>query len=515
MNRDLDACGFPLCKGDIMARNPRWCLTLREWRGAFDDWIRNTDPEALLHASIFFDFRPLAGERSWRAGCATRCWRRPGEPRFLPRMAQAALQARPPLGLLADFSADELDLKRAGARPFVDAARVLALGIGSAETGTAARLQRGERGHRGGGLPLPPDAAPAARSNRVRVAELNDIDRRVLKGAFRQASCCSSASRWTTGYELVPAHAARRGALGGGRLRDQRPRRRARPAAVGRRGGGARRAGPDLAEFFQAKVRQAAPSARENILIHGIGGDAQRAGRRWPRSSRRCTRSSASACRWRSMRRSTPRCCAATGSGPRRNGSTSPRSRRRCSRRRAAPTARSSTGCAAFGIAPRARHDALGDAFAAAQLLLVALSEAKRQRVETVEGLREAAIQGSYDRDLVAVAAALGEAEVRGELQHVAVRFQDVPDQRLVLRRARRVAQPLEQRAAQALGLPVVGDGQREFGGEAVLVGRVAADGDELVLPERDQRELAVVVELGEAREHARGKLRQVLHEAL
>ena len=35
-----------------------------------------------------------------------------------------------------------------------------------------------------------------------------------------------------------------------------------------------------------------------------------------------------------------------------------------------------------------ARHDALGDAFATAQLLLVLLAEAKRQRLETVEDLR-------------------------------------------------------------------------------------------------------------------------------
>jgi DNA polymerase-3 subunit epsilon len=45
----------------------------------------------------------------------------------------------------------------------------------------------------------------------------------------------------------------------------------------------------------------------------------------------------------------------------------------------------------AFGIPARARHDALGDAFATAQLLLVALAEAKRQRVASVEDLREAA----------------------------------------------------------------------------------------------------------------------------
>ena len=46
---------------------------------------------------------------------------------------------------------------------------------------------------------------------------------------------------------------------------------------------------------------------------------------------------------------------------------------------------------AVFGIAPLARHDALGDAFAAAQLLLVLLAAARRQGVATLEGLQAAA----------------------------------------------------------------------------------------------------------------------------
>jgi hypothetical protein len=42
------------------------------------------------------------------------------------------------------------------------------------------------------------------------------------------------------------------------------------------------------------------------------------------------------------------------------------------------------------------RHDALGDAFSTAQLLLVALAEAKRQGVDTVEGLRAAQRAGRW-----------------------------------------------------------------------------------------------------------------------
>jgi CBS domain-containing protein len=189
VNRNLDACGFPLCKGDIMARNPRWCLTLDKWRAQFDAWIRETDGEALLNASVFFDFRPLAGDARLAGALRDSVLAQTRANRtFCRAMAETALRTRPPLGLIKDFTAAELDLKLLGSRPFVDAARVLALGAGSPETGTAARL-------RGAGERTPVEAFHYIQSlrlkgegNRIRVGELNDIERRVLKGAFRQAA---------------------------------------------------------------------------------------------------------------------------------------------------------------------------------------------------------------------------------------------------------------------------------------------------------------------------------------
>jgi signal-transduction protein with cAMP-binding, CBS, and nucleotidyltransferase domain len=58
INEALDACGFPLCTGQVMASNPQWCLDLHEWRQRFAGWIIEGDPQALLNASIFFDLRP-------------------------------------------------------------------------------------------------------------------------------------------------------------------------------------------------------------------------------------------------------------------------------------------------------------------------------------------------------------------------------------------------------------------------------------------------------------------------
>jgi CBS domain-containing protein len=189
VNRNLDACGFPLCKGDIMARNPRWCLSPAEWRGVFDGWIRNTDPQALLGASIFFDFRPLAGDARLAGALRDQVLSQTrGNRAFCRALAQSALESRPPLGLLADFTADELDLKLAGVRPFVDAGRVLALAAGAAQTGTAERLRGAREAAAVDAFHYVQTLRLKGGGNRVRVADLTPIDRRVLKEAFRQGA---------------------------------------------------------------------------------------------------------------------------------------------------------------------------------------------------------------------------------------------------------------------------------------------------------------------------------------
>ncbi len=213
VNEGLDRCGFPLCKGGVMAGNPLWCLEMTEWKRIFGNWLRNPQPEALLNANIFFDFRPLWGEvdlakqlRDWLAQELK------GKTNFLHAMAVNALSSGPPLGLIADFvtsgSGDEantIDLKSGGTRPFVDAARILALASGVDATSTMHRLRlAGERLH------TPASEMDAmieafqfvqlmrlrhqqqcgeesGSPNRIDPDKLNALERRVLKETFRQA----------------------------------------------------------------------------------------------------------------------------------------------------------------------------------------------------------------------------------------------------------------------------------------------------------------------------------------
>jgi CBS domain-containing protein len=214
VNDWLAACGFPLCKGEIMAGNPKWCLSLEEWQGTFSEWLFRGDAPVLLNASIFFDFRALAGDVS--LALSLREWlneRIKGNRRFLKLMTLNALGNRPPLGLVRDFVTDgegdaagTLDLKINGATLFVDAARIFALAAGATDTPTVARLRAAaaewkldeaevggwiEAFHHVQQLRLRLHQQQLAHdlplTNRVAPSDLSTLDRTFLKESLRQA----------------------------------------------------------------------------------------------------------------------------------------------------------------------------------------------------------------------------------------------------------------------------------------------------------------------------------------
>jgi CBS domain-containing protein len=214
LNEALDACGYPLCRGNIMAGNPRWCASLSEWRRTFAGWIDLGDPQALLHSAVFFDFRPVHGDpalASQLRGWLTRYAADHG--RFLLQMAVNAQNNQPPLGLVRDFvltgtgeHADSIDLKINGVQPFVEAARIYSLAAGVPETGTVARLRGVAKARRIADSEVGAwiEAFRFLQQLRVRLNfeqyrqrrplhnyldpdTLNALDRRILKEAFREA----------------------------------------------------------------------------------------------------------------------------------------------------------------------------------------------------------------------------------------------------------------------------------------------------------------------------------------
>jgi CBS domain-containing protein len=215
VNGALDACGYPLCKGNVMAGNPDCCLTLAEWRARFERWMDGGTPEDLLNASIYFDLRPIAGARALAAPLRETILRRARElPRFRKMLADNSLRAKPALNWRGALDAKEegaaawVDLKLGGTALFVDAARLLALAHGVDGTSTRERLlgaaaalgQSGQSLDEAEGWAgafevlqmlrlhqqIRPDADAAA-PNRVDINRLGAIDRRLLKEALHAA----------------------------------------------------------------------------------------------------------------------------------------------------------------------------------------------------------------------------------------------------------------------------------------------------------------------------------------
>ncbi|WP_392664662.1 DUF294 nucleotidyltransferase-like domain-containing protein [Amaricoccus sp. B4] len=214
VNHDLDACGFTLCPGNIMARNPECCLTYEEWRLRFARWVNQSTPENLLNATIFFDFRPLWGPREPVRELRRAMFGLIGpNGLFRRQMAANAMRNTPPLGMIRDFrlsgkgeEANTLDLKVNGVTLFIDAARILSLAHGVDATNTVERIAGVVRA---GGMDRNDatawiDAYDYIRllrmrvnelqaqagqrlSNRIDPSRLSELDRRILKEAFREA----------------------------------------------------------------------------------------------------------------------------------------------------------------------------------------------------------------------------------------------------------------------------------------------------------------------------------------
>jgi len=209
VNVALDSCGYPLCKGNIMASNPALCLTEAEWRGRFAHWVEHGHPEDLLNAGIFFDFRSLVGnDRLLRELRAEVIEMAAVTPRFLKLMAEAALRQSVPLNWLGSLETKKIDhkqvidLKLQGTAIVVEVARIYALANRIEVLNTQERLAALGRV---AGVPEKESAAWIAafqylqtlrlsiqldgemigdNPNAIDVDTLNAVDRTILKGSL-------------------------------------------------------------------------------------------------------------------------------------------------------------------------------------------------------------------------------------------------------------------------------------------------------------------------------------------
>ena len=153
VNDGLDACGMPYCPGEIMAKNEKWRLSLKGWKACFSGWIDEPSPKAVMHSSIFFDMRHIAGNAALTKALRGYVLERAqSNTIFLAMMCENALLHSPPLGFFKTFVLESdgdhnntLELKKRGTIPIVDIARNYSLSAGLKPLNTIERLQAMEK----------------------------------------------------------------------------------------------------------------------------------------------------------------------------------------------------------------------------------------------------------------------------------------------------------------------------------------------------------------------------------
>lgn len=143
----LQAAGYAYCRGDVMARNPKWCRPLSQWRQLFDDWIENSTSEALQAVNIVFDFRHVAGDESLSEELRRHVIRDIGSHEtFFFNLARSTLEFKPPIGFFGKIVVESggshpetFDIK-SGLVPIVNFARVYALRHAVPAIGTLDRI---------------------------------------------------------------------------------------------------------------------------------------------------------------------------------------------------------------------------------------------------------------------------------------------------------------------------------------------------------------------------------------
>jgi CBS domain-containing protein len=209
VNEGLDQCGFPLCKGNVMASNPKYCRRQSEWIKRCAGWIEAGSPQDLLDSSIFFDFRALSGNVSLAQGVSDYVsMAAAATPRFVALLATNAMNWKVPLTMFGGLDTTEvdgkqtLDFKLNGTALVVDFARIYALANNITVRNTRERLEAISRLPRFGQTKAEDwvstfeflqtmrlraqidNEGQEGNPNAIDTAKLSNVDKVILKAAF-------------------------------------------------------------------------------------------------------------------------------------------------------------------------------------------------------------------------------------------------------------------------------------------------------------------------------------------
>lgn len=131
----LNIVGFEFCPANMMASNPKWCLSVSEWKKQFNNWITKPDEDKIMLCTIFFDFDLIYGNKKLVDEMSESIFQSIEKYEiFMNFLALNAIKNPPPLSFFRQFLVehggehkDQFDIKARALMPLVDAARLLIL----------------------------------------------------------------------------------------------------------------------------------------------------------------------------------------------------------------------------------------------------------------------------------------------------------------------------------------------------------------------------------------------------
>ncbi|MFV8224289.1 DUF294 nucleotidyltransferase-like domain-containing protein [Christiangramia aquimixticola] len=135
VTKRLNIIGYKFCPAEMMARNPKYCLSESEWKDQFSNWVTASGNDEILLCQIFFDFDITYGNVRLTNAISNHIFDiLKGNKNFLNRLAAQALRNPSPLGFFRRFLVEQdgekkdlFDIKKRGIMPLTDAARLLIL----------------------------------------------------------------------------------------------------------------------------------------------------------------------------------------------------------------------------------------------------------------------------------------------------------------------------------------------------------------------------------------------------
>ena len=106
----LDKAGYPYCPGGIMAINPRWCLSLDEWKNRFTARTIQDFDNAALDIHTIFDIRCSYGSQNLTMMLQQHMMKIANEnPEFFMHLARNCLGYSIPLGTFGNIKTETID----------------------------------------------------------------------------------------------------------------------------------------------------------------------------------------------------------------------------------------------------------------------------------------------------------------------------------------------------------------------------------------------------------------------